>query len=213
LKKGLRPGNGIQEPCGAYNGKYTVDFEYLCGKGDLDECNGIQSSITLNTAIGTQTFEYFYVITSDFPQISRCLVGNVSADFDNDAPELTGEDNDGDGYIEEFDCDDNNAAINPSAEDIGGNDIDENCDGILTATSVLEIDGLTIGPNPSDGIVIIRKAEAVNMSVSVYGIDGRHVFSKVGDSQVQISGLQTGAYIVKVVLENNQVAIQKIVVP
>lgn len=212
LKKGLRPGNGIQEPCGAYNGKYTVDFEYLCGKGDLDECNGIQSEITLTTDVGTETFEYFYVITSTFPQISRCLVGNVSDDFDNDAPDLTGMDNDGDGYIGAFDCDDDNAAINPSAIEILGNDIDEDCDGILTATSDLEIEGLTMSPNPSDGTVYIRKDDNLFMTVTVYTTDGRMVISENGKNEIQLTGLSTGAYIVKTVSASNKMSVQKLVV-
>ncbi len=212
LKKGLRPGNGIEEPCGAYNGKYTVDFEYICGKGDLDGCNGIESSITLETAIGTETFEYFYVITSTFPQISRCLVGNVSEYFDNNAPVLTGMDNDGDGFIAAFDCDDDNAAINPATEEIFGNDIDEDCDGFTTSTNDLEIHGFSIGPNPSNGTVSIIKNDAQKMKVVVYGIDGRIVLMKEGGAEVIISDLKTGAYILKIMIGTNNTAISKLVV-
>lgn len=71
LKSGERSGDGISEPCGEYNGKYTNDYEYAAGTGDLDECNGIDRSVTLSTG----TYSYFYVITAEFPIISRCIVG------------------------------------------------------------------------------------------------------------------------------------------
>lgn len=75
LKNGERPGNGISAPCGPYNGKYYNDYEFIPNLGDLDQCNGIQRSITLNTPSGSETFAYFYVITDTFPQIGRCFVG------------------------------------------------------------------------------------------------------------------------------------------
>lgn len=83
LKEGLRPGDGVSEPCGSYNGKYTNDYEYVEGLGDLDACNGIARSITLNTVAGTKTFSYFYVITESFPQIGRCISGTPSKAFEN----------------------------------------------------------------------------------------------------------------------------------
>ena len=83
LKSGDRPGDGITAPCGPYNGKYTNDYEYIPGLGDLDECNGIARNITLITPSGSEQFDYFYVVTDSFPQIGRCLVGTPDISFDN----------------------------------------------------------------------------------------------------------------------------------
>ncbi|MDG2344120.1 MAG: YHYH protein [Flavobacteriales bacterium] len=77
LKSGNRPGDGLSEPCGEYNGKYTNDYEFVSGTGDLDECNGIVANVT----IGGETFNYYYVITDAFPVISRCISGAPSVDF------------------------------------------------------------------------------------------------------------------------------------
>ena len=77
LKTGNRPGDGLSAPCGEYNGKYTNDYEFVAGSGDLDECNGIASNITING----ENFSYYYVITDAFPVISRCISGTPSNDF------------------------------------------------------------------------------------------------------------------------------------
>jgi len=81
VKEGLRSGDGVSEPCGSYSGKYTNDFEFVEGLGDLDECNGVERSITLTTEEGSETFSYFYVITDDFPVMSRCMVGTPDQSF------------------------------------------------------------------------------------------------------------------------------------
>ena len=49
---------------GHHNGTYTSDFEYVEGSGDLDECNGI-----------TIDGKYMYFVTTEFPYISRCFMG------------------------------------------------------------------------------------------------------------------------------------------
>lgn len=81
LKAGERPGDGVSAPCGPYSGKYTNDYEYVAGLGDLDECNGVARSVTVITPQGTETFGYFYVVTAAFPQIGRCLMGTPDGSF------------------------------------------------------------------------------------------------------------------------------------
>lgn len=83
LKPGDRSGDGITAPCGPHNGKYVNDYEYIETLGDLDECNGVERTVTIETQNGTETFDYFYMITDSFPQIGRCMVGNVDPTFDN----------------------------------------------------------------------------------------------------------------------------------
>ena len=77
LKSGERPGDGVSEPCGEYSGKYTNDYTWSASAGDLDECNGIDRSVTINGTI----YEYFYVITDDFPVIPRCFSGTPDNTF------------------------------------------------------------------------------------------------------------------------------------
>ena len=51
----------------APDGTYTSDWEYVLGSGDLDECNG--------TFIEDR---YLYLVTNEFPYISRCLKGEFN---------------------------------------------------------------------------------------------------------------------------------------
>lgn len=53
---------------GHHDGTFTSDFEFVEGSGDLDECNGI-----------TIDSNYIYLITNEFPYISRCLMGEFEA--------------------------------------------------------------------------------------------------------------------------------------
>ena len=72
LKKGERNGG----PGGKYDGKYTVDYEYVAGTGDLDECNG-RFGVTPEFPQGT----YYYCITEEFPQLARSWRGTPDQSF------------------------------------------------------------------------------------------------------------------------------------
>ncbi|AUC83624.1 YHYH protein [Lacinutrix sp. Bg11-31] len=52
---------------GHHDGTYGSDYEYVDSSGDLDECNGI-----------TIDGKYIYLVTEEFPYISRCVMGEVS---------------------------------------------------------------------------------------------------------------------------------------
>ncbi|MEM6463344.1 MAG: YHYH protein [Pseudomonadota bacterium] len=66
LKSGVRPSG----PGGSYNGTYVQDWEYVGGKGRLDQCNG-----------GILNGEYVYFATDTYPFYPRCLWGRPSQDF------------------------------------------------------------------------------------------------------------------------------------
>lgn len=72
IKSGTRPSG----PGGRYDGKYTKDYEYAQGLGDLDQCNG-RTGITSEYPNGT----YYYVITNQFPFIPRCLMASADSSF------------------------------------------------------------------------------------------------------------------------------------
>jgi len=62
----IKAGNRTGGPGGKYDGKFTADYEYVAGSGDLDECNG-RFEVTPEFPEGI----YCYHITMEFPQLSR----------------------------------------------------------------------------------------------------------------------------------------------
>ncbi len=54
-------------------GTFTQDYEYVEGSGDLDKCNG-RYGVTPEFPEGV----YHYIVTDDFPYISRCLRGRFN---------------------------------------------------------------------------------------------------------------------------------------
>ncbi len=72
IKQGERPGG----PGGKYDGKFTADYEYVAGSGDLDACNG-RFGVTPEYPQGI----YHYCITDEFPQLARQWRGTPDASF------------------------------------------------------------------------------------------------------------------------------------
>ena len=72
LKKGERNGG----PGGKPDGKYTRDYEFVAGSGDLDDCNG-RFGVTPEYPQGI----YYYCITDEFPQLARSWRGTPDQSF------------------------------------------------------------------------------------------------------------------------------------
>lgn len=77
LKQGVRPGG----PGFSHDGRFTEDFEFVRGLGDLDECNG-RFTVTPEFPGGI----YCYFITGDFPRISRFWRGVADDSFRKRGP-------------------------------------------------------------------------------------------------------------------------------
>lgn len=87
-------------------------------------------------------------------------------------------DRDHDGFPAEADCDDNNAAIFPGANDIAGNGIDEDCDGSdLVGTEDHTISGFEIYPNPAGQIVNVKYEGQTGWQLKVYRNEGVEVLN------------------------------------
>jgi len=68
------PGQGNSSPnIPIPMGAFTQDYEYIEGSGDLDECNG-RFGVTPEFPDGI----YYYVVTDEFPFVSRCLKGDFN---------------------------------------------------------------------------------------------------------------------------------------
>ena len=214
LKSGLRPGDGISAPCGSYSGKYTNDFGYVAGKGDLDECNGIEASVTLTTVQGEETFDYYYVVTQDFPQISRCMKGNFNDSFISSAAALNDVDADGDGFVASYDCDDTNATINPFATDNPSTNFDESCGSILSTEDLdLKDLGYYINSNPNDGDFSVISTNLEKYQVQLFSINGQLVLEKTGMGVLEINTITNGGvYVLSILREGILLGTIKIII-
>ena len=75
-----RPGQSITIPDGGHHdGSFGSDYEFVEGSGDLDECNGI-----------TIDGQYMYLVTNEFPYVSRCLMGEFESQERGGPPQGSG---------------------------------------------------------------------------------------------------------------------------
>ena len=115
--------------------------------------------------------------------------------------EFLDEDQDGFNFYE--DCNDQDAAVSPAAEEIAGNKVDENCDGSLEPVSVtvfLEGD-LSVYPNPTSGLATVAFSESKPLLLTVFSATGK-VLQRVkfsGTHTIDLGNVARGNYLIRLV--------------
>jgi hypothetical protein len=141
------------------------------GNGTVDE--GFDSDNDGYTICGGDSDDSNFNVNPGVLEICNGIDDNSNGVVDE------GFDLDADGYtVCESDCNDSDQLVNPGQMEIDGNEIDENCDGII-GVSVFEIEQrLGVFPNPFvNSFYFEVPNNCVGEIYSIYASDGRIVYS------------------------------------
>ena len=180
-----------QVACGAYQTGDCNDNNVSVNPGESESCNDVDDDC--DGALDNGLTFVIYYTDADGDDY-----GTVAATTSCTDP--------GAGFsVNTGDCDDADADINPGATEVAGNDVDEDCDGIVGIEEILAF-AANVYPNPSTGDLNVVWSQQQDVMWQVLDMSGRVVErgNVKGQSQLKLSGIQweSGVYHVVLTLNN-----------
>ncbi|MDA9774570.1 T9SS type A sorting domain-containing protein, partial [Saprospiraceae bacterium] len=109
------------------------------------------------------------------------------------------DDLDQDGFLLADDCDDTNPDINPDAEEIPDNGIDEDCDGEDLIVGILNLDGVQVKvyPNPTNDFIYIENSVGLTLRMKLYSNSGQLLLDNMNINVIDVTNISPGIYFLK----------------
>ncbi len=163
----------------------------------------------------------FTLLEGDYPSTPYLLDGQSTFyEIENTTLRLINYSNDGcidmdeDLFSTILDCNDEDPNIHLGAPEIANNGIDENCDGedlISSSTLSVEQISFSVYPSPADDLLQIKTKEAIKR-IEILSIEGKLILEHSSAEPLNVSAIQQGIYLCKLIAVNGKSGVRKIVI-
>jgi hypothetical protein len=184
-------GTSTTAECGALLSGDCDDNAVTVNPGAAEICNGADEDCD-GSADNGLTFVAYYT-DADGDDYGTTVATNACSDP-------------GAGFsINSGDCDDADANINPGATEVAGNNLDEDCDGVVGIDELAAF-SVNVYPNPSSGDLNVVWSQQQDVMWQILDMSGRVIErgNAKGQSQLKLSGVnwESGVYHVVLTLHN-----------
>ncbi len=170
--------------CGAMNNTDCNDTDASINAGAIESCNNIDDDC--NGVVDNDVLFTSYYTDADTDgygtgnEMAFCADPGVGYSLTND------------------DCNDTNAAVNPQAEEVADNGIDDNCDGVELGMNEQLTMSFSAYPNPTADMLVVKMTNPTAGVLMVFNAQGALVMKVQVAQQSQVtldlSEMATGVY-------------------